>query len=489
MGASNISFVPCPWCRRAVPAENERCPHCGREMQQEGLRPMGDIADAPPAEGDVPLGERPAPRLRDPRAEFERRRAEREAEAERLAHRGYGEYLRHLIKVDQVFGLLLALMVLSLLNWFVSAARAAVAGEFWYLQGVVAVFMLAMLVGILTFQRWAHTVVVWLAGGAAIGALIGAFKLVVAPAFVESGLLLVWMWVNWVFTTAVMIFVLVVLCERSAYFEGAGARVEPKRTRLADFLRKEHWEKAGSRPDPELPQTAPRPKMASRPSQYAGPHAADEQRPTAGGGTMPTVERAAAHARAAMRPLPSAPQEASGQETERAEDEGLRPLGGPSAPPPPAAQPPPPASQSADSRYKVEPLPPAPGQAPTDWSAMRRAASWAHLKELAREDPLFGALLVALAAQGLLIVILQPRLWSMLGAVGLVWAVASLRRWAYYAALMLSSLLAFGHVLLLYSAYATYDGIEAGGLVYYLGMIAVNGFIALALLARREYFE
>ncbi len=84
--------------------------------------------------------------------------------------------------------------------------------------------------------------------------------------------------------------------------------------------------------------------------------------------------------------------------------------------------------------------------------------------------------------------VLQPRFWSILGAVGLVWAVASLRRFAYYAALMLSSLLAFGHLLMLHSAYVGYGELEAGGLIYYLAMIAVNTFIALTLLAKRDYF-
>ncbi len=120
---------------------------------------------------------------------------------------------------------------------------------------------------------------------------------------------------------------------------------------------------------------------------------------------------------------------------------------------------------------------------------MRQAASWRHLKQLAREDALFGALLVALAAQGLLIAALQPRFWSIVGAIGLVWAVASLRRWAYYAALALSSLFGFAHLLMLYSAYTGYEGLEAGGLAYYLGMVGVNTFIALILLAKRDYFE
>lgn len=489
MPAGEDSVVPCPWCRRAVSLPNERCPHCGRELDQQELRPMGDTAEPPATAGGVAFEEPPTPRLRDPRAEFERRRAEREAEAQRLAHRGYGGYLRHLIKVDQVFGLLLALMALNLLNSLVGVARAAAAEEFWYVQGVIALFMLTMLVGILTFQRWAHTVLVWMAAAGVIMALLGGLRLIVAPASVDSGLLLAWMWLSWVFTTALTIFVLVVLCERSAYFEGRGARVEPKRTRLADFLKREYWEKAGRRPEPELPPPPPKPTMTPRVSEYAGPYAPDQQKLDAGAHGVSAAERSAAGARAGMRGLPSAPQEALGQDSERSEDEALRPLGGPPSPAPPLSRPAPPAADDSESRYRVEPLPPAPGQAPTDWSAMRQAASWAHLRQLARADALFGALLVALAAQGLLIAVLQPRFWSILGAIGLVWAVASLRRWAYYAALILSSLFAFGHLMVLCSAYAGYGGLETGGLSYYLGIVILNTFIAVTLLAKRNYFE
>ncbi len=217
MTAGEISFVPCPSCGRAVPGENDRCPHCGREMNQEGVRPMGDAASADSAPPQGPWAEEPRPRLRDPRAEFERRRAQREAEAAGRAHRGYSQYLRHLVKVDQVFGLLLALMALHVLSSLVSVARFAAAEEFWYLHALIGLFVLVMLGGILTFQRWAHTVVVWMAAGGVIMALIGAVRLVVAPALIDSGLLLAWMWVNWVFTTTVTIFVLVVLCERSGH--------------------------------------------------------------------------------------------------------------------------------------------------------------------------------------------------------------------------------------------------------------------------------
>jgi hypothetical protein len=464
-------------------------------MGQEGLRPMGGADPAAPAEPAGPWAEDPRSRLRDPRAEFERRRAQREAEGARRAQRGYREYLRHLVKEDQVFALLLSLMGLNTAVSVAFAASSASEGYFLYLRLISPCLNLVILVGILTFQRWAHTFLVWLAGANLALSLIGAWQLVVvAPIFARSMLQLAIAWFNFVFQVVAMLFVLVVLSERSAYFEGVSSRAEPKRTRLRDYLRRDYWREALARPEtarrqePEPPPTVGKPRMASRPSQYAGPQAAGQETPPAEDSSVSTAEKAAVDARARMRGAPAPPRKVPSQASEHTDDNALQPLGGPSAPPTPAPPPGPSAKEETDSRYTVEPLPPAPGQASTDWRGIRAALSWSQLRHLAREDGLFAALLVALAAQALLAFArLNP--WAIVGAVGLLWAVLTLQRWAYWLAMALAGVQVLVHTVLalVFAGAETND--VALAMAFALAMVGLNLFIALALAVKSDLFE
>jgi hypothetical protein len=456
---------------------------------------MGDAASADSAPPQGPRTEEPKARLRDPRAEFERRRAQREAEAARRAQRGYREYLRHLVKEDQVFALLLSLMGLNTALSVAFAALSTSEGYFGYFRIVSPCLNLVILVGILSFQRWAHTFLVWLAGAGLALSLIGAWQLVVVvPIFAQSMLQLATAWFSFVFQVVAMLFVLVALSERSAYFEGVGSRAEPKRTRLRDYLRRDYWRGALARPEtarrqePELPPTVHKPKMAPRPSQYAGPYTADQERPPADDGSVSTVARAAVDAREGMRAVPSPTRETPRQAAEQTEDEALQPLGGPPAPVAPAPPPAPSAEDRADSRYTVEPLPPAPGQASTDWRGIRAVLSWSQLRGLAREDGLFAALLVALAAQALLAFTrLNP--WAIVGALGLLWAILTLQRWGYWLGLALAGVQVLVHTVLALTIAAPEADDVTLATAYALAMIGLNLFIALALLARNELFE
>ncbi len=254
--------MKCPWCRAPV-ARGQKCPECGRAAAAE-VRPLGGgwsgpvRKEAEPVADDVvrPLGvdpgaahqtdrdapnqatPRPTPRppspVRDPRAAWERRQLERAEEANRYAQMGYWPYLRLLVREDQVFGALLAWMTLNAIVAVVYLGRAIAGTGMWPLFAGTTVLNCAMLAGTLTLQRWAHTVVVWLAGMGLLGAAFNLFGRFLSPLFTSSVASWGSGWLAWLIQTATLVFVLVVLCERTAYFEGVRGRVPPKRRRLRD---------------------------------------------------------------------------------------------------------------------------------------------------------------------------------------------------------------------------------------------------------------
>ncbi len=462
--------VSCAWCGNPAPEGAQSCPHCGREPRPEGLSPLGGEGTDLLPRDQSPWGKPPAP-ARDAREALERRRQEIAARHAQHRELSYLEYLTRVLREDQVFALLVGLMALNIV---VSAVGAALRGYWGAL--LIPLFVLVMLVGLLTFQRLAHTILVWLAGAGLIMAGIEVVRLLVAPLVIDSGWQLFGMWLGWVLNIITMIFMLVVLCERSAYFEGMASRPEPKRTRLREFLRKDYLRYALARPgdQPEEPPPPPRrAEMRSAPSQFEGRPAVEEP----GIGTrMASLEKQTDEAaEPAAEPQPP-------------ETEGLRPFGGGSvAKTKRGLEQDLQEARAAD--YRVERLPPAPGQTDgTDWEVVKGVLSWGHLKEMARQDALFGWLLAALALQGALTLV-RPNFWVIAGAAALIWGVLTLQRWGYYLALVLAGLEAFGHLVLLSVVHSGGREVEAWVTGYALVVAGLNLFILIALLARRQLFE
>jgi hypothetical protein len=269
--------------------------------------------------------------------------------------------------------------------------------------------------------------------------------LLLAPLTVESSLALLVMWVQWVVGIAGGVFMLVVLSERSAYFEGIASRVEPKRTRLRDFLDREYYRRANAPREYGQPQPRQSPPSASR--------------------TEPPV----------VEPPPP-------------DLQGLKPFGGGPAPdlPKPAR---PTRRVEQTLSYRVEPLPPAPGQKDgADWAELRRRTGWSQVKALASEDALFAALLVALALQALLVVA-RLNAVAMIGALAVLWAVLTLQPLGYWLALGASALMALSHGAMLGIALSGKGEIAVWPVAYAAAVGALNLFVVVALLARRNRFE
>ena len=468
MGSSEEATVKCGWCGKGIPAGKEMCPYCGRAVvagklrpMGDGLRPLGGEVEAP-RRGEPPRPQRPvAPRVRDPQAARERRRAREDAEAERWRRLSYSGYLKALVREDQIFGVLLGLMAVQVVVAATGVARVAAEGGWWHVSGMFLLGYLVMLGGILTLQRWAHTVVVWLAGVSLIGAALGLLWMFLAPLRVHSGMALTGMWFSWVFRVASAVFVLVVLCERTAYFEGIGARVAPKRRKLADFLKREHWEKAGKREEAPTPPVPRRADTQSHPSTYAGPHGGGPQREGAG------VE------------TPGGPEEGA----PAADGGGLQPLGG--APTAIPQRPRIPRRGERDDEYRVEPLPPAPGQrGGVDLEGAREVLSWGNISDLARRDRLFGALLGVLALQ-VLVMAVNLNVWATFGAVALFWGVLTRQQWGYWLAFGLAVLQALVHLGLLAAAFGSASAL---GLGYYVLIVGINVFVIVVLVKRAGQF-
>ncbi len=278
MGTEDGPQLSCAWCRRAVSAEAVKCSHCGREPRPQGLAPLGGYLapvelSTPPAVEEsavTPWHAIPTAPPRDPLAELERRKAEKIAQSAKWVKLGYIEYLKHLLREDQVFAALLGLMIIQLVLSFASLAGRADTGSPFVISGIAWVLLQSVMVwGILALQRWAHTVLIWSAGISIIGGLLGSVSLVLAPLRTDSVLELFLIWVQWILGIAGGVFVLVVLSERSAYFDGTSARVTPKRTRLKDFLKREYWRQLNAPRDYEASAPPSRPKQMPTPQPSA----------------------------------------------------------------------------------------------------------------------------------------------------------------------------------------------------------------------------
>jgi hypothetical protein len=403
MSASDERYLPCTWCRRAVPPGSEKCPYCGREPRPADVAPMGDAS----AESDPsPVPEAP-PRLPSAGETLKERRAGRAARERELAQLGSLGYLRLLVSQDQVLGVLLALLAAQAIMSTAALATSAQEGRLPVVRALLCLFQWATFAGVLTLQRWAHTVVIWAAGVTLLLSFYGALRLLQAPMYVDSGALLLWYWLQWIFSIVIAAFVLIVLSERSAYFGDGFHRVDPKRRLLADYFRRGYWRKLNA------------------------PRRGEEQ----------------ADVPASSAPLP------------------LR----------------------RRPRYQVDPLPPAPGQrAGTDWAGVRETTRWANITAQAREDRLFGGLLIALAVQTLLVVA-QLNALAILGAVAVLWGVLSQQQMGYWLGLLASVALALLHGAALFAA-ARQD-IPAVALIFPSCVMALNVFIVGALVSRRDRFQ
>jgi hypothetical protein len=389
----------------------------------------------------------PSPPVRDPLAALEQRTAEKAAQAAKWRRLSHTRYLRSVLSEDQVFAALLGVLVFQAILSLASLARtelesaAFVWGLAWF------ALRSAMVVGLLCFQRWAHTALVWAAGVSIMWGAISALLLLLAPLSGQSGLALLVMWVQWVVGIAGGVFMLVVLAERSAYFEGIGSRIEPKRTRLRDFLDREYY------------------RRASAPREYGQPE--PRQLPSS-----------------AMKTKPS-----SVPERAPADLEGLKPFGGGPAPdlPKPPRRPTRRVAQTLSRR--VERLPPAPGQRNgVDWARLRERTRWSQIRAFAGEDRLFAALVIALAVQAA-VVIAGLNALAIIGALVVFWAVLTLQAIGYWLALFAAGLMALSHGAMLGSFLSGKAEVAAWSVAYAGAVAALNLFIVVALLARRDRFE
>jgi hypothetical protein len=402
---------------------------------------MTPLGGAPP----LPV-EGPAPPVRDPLVALEQRRAENAAQAAKWVRLSHSQYLRHLLREDQAFAALLGLLVFQAILSLAGLARTKldapvlISGLAWF------ALRCAMAIGLICFQRWAHTALVWAAGVSILWGATGALRLLLAPLSVESGLALLVMWVQWVIGIAGGIFMLVVLAERSAYFGGIASRIEPKRTRLRDFLDREYYRRANAPrqyDQPQRPQTPPSASRTAPPSIVAPP---------------------------------------------RPDLQGLKPFGG--GPAPDLPKPPPgPGRRPADTTsYRIERLPPAPGQKDgVDWAELRQRTGWSQIKALASEDRLFAALVIALALQAAL-VIARLNALAIIGALVVFWAVLTLQAIGYWLALFAAALMALSHGAMLGGFLSGKGEVAAWSVACAAAVAALNLFIVVALLARRDRF-
>ena len=161
----------------------------------------------------------------------------------------------------------------------------------------------------------------------------------------------------------------------------------------------------------------------------------------------------------------------------RARPEGeLRPLGGP-APAPPSRQPRLPSTP--DDLYRVEPLPPAPGQ--------EAPGSWAYVTGIMRADKLFAAVLVLMA----LVALMNLAGGSILGAAiagAILWGVLTLQWWGYLLAMALSTVNLVVMVMALLTVAFRNPKAAMAGSVALSVPLAITVFVMVVLYTRRQHF-
>jgi hypothetical protein len=380
---------------------------------------------------------------------------------------GYGSYLRWLVREDQVFGVLLGLLALNVVASTALVFTSWGSGIFIATRLASLLINIAVLLGVLSLSRWVHTALVWLLATYLLLSAVGLVFLVFAPLMVSSGWQLLLMWVRTIFELASMLFVLVVLCERSAYFGGMEGRAGPKRTRLRDFLKRGYWEEALARPG-EGPLVEPEAPRRRREEMRPAPQGQDRaEMPRLGDG----------------REKPEA-MRGSGEAEEL---EGLRPFGGEVGPAPPPSRGPTGAwRDGAGDRYRVEPLPPAPGQVGSGLTEARGVLSVEHVRTVVREDRTLGWALGAMGLQFVLIAC-TLNLWAILGAVAVIWGVLAFQRWGLWLALATSMVQVGGHAIVL-AALRVKGLVSPGALAYFVAIFGLNLLIVVVLIARRERF-
>ena len=481
MESGQSPTATCPRCGETV-AQGQECPKCGRTAPTAEMRPLGgwvgstpEQTESPPAGATSRAGEQERPRtgpqghpgpasvppsspIRDPRVALERRRRERAEQEGRYAKLSYSQYLGTVLRQDHVFAALLVLMALMI--------ALEVASGSWPAR-ILGICQAVGFFGILTFQRWAHTVVVWLVGVGLLSSAIGLFGLVLQPLHVSSQLAVASSWLSWLITTATCVFVLVVLMERRAYFEGAQARVPPKQRRLKDV-----WASAKHDLKPADPYEVRAPVDDARPRTTAAqrriePSAYDPMGETAASqrpdGTSPQM------------PILSdrdTPRDGRGTDAQAPPRPGTEPTRKVTLPP----------RQASHDRYRVEP---APGQVGQDCDGVRKALSWGHIRDLARQDPVFGLLLALLVLQAI-VVVAGGSPMAIIGAAAIICGIIILNVWAFWGALVVSAMLALWHLRLLSVA----DEVGGtGGMVFFGAVAGLNLLIVGLLLARRERFS
>lgn len=481
MESNQTPTAKCLHCGERV-AQGQECPKCGRTAPIAEVHPLGGWVGSTPKQTESgtagathPAGEEERPRtgpqghagpgsvpppssIRDPRVALERRRRERAEEAGRYAKLSYSQYLGTVLRQDHVFAALLALMALLIALEVASGSQV---------MRVLAICQAVGFFGILTFQRWAHTVVVWLMGVGLLSSAIGLFRLVLQPLYVDSQLALATSWLSWLITTAICVFALVVLMERRAYFEGAQARVPPKQRRLKDV-----WANAKQDLKPADPYEVRAPVDDARPRTTAAerrlePSAYDpmgetaaSQRPDATSPQMPTLSDS------------DAPRDGRGPDAKAPPMRGPEPTRKVTLPP----------RQVSHDHYRVEPAPRQVGQ---DWDGVGKALSWGYIRDLAGQDPVFGLLLALLVLQALVVVAAGTPL-AIIGAVAIIWGIITLHMLAFWGALTVSAMLALWHLRLLSVA----DEVGGtGGMVFFGAVAGLNLLIVGLLLARRQRFS
>ena len=121
----------------------------------------------------------------------------------------------------------------------------------------------------------------------------------------------------------------------------------------------------------------------------------------------------------------------------------------------------------------VEPLPRAPGQEPL--------GSWANIRAIMRYDPLFGAVIVMLAASAVWQVVSGSWTGAILAA-AMFWGLVTFRWWGYLVVMIGAGMgLAFGIIGVAITRAALHWAV--------LLPVAINAFVIVVLFTRRDRFD